>query len=366
MPDPRSHLDVPDLATIPLFAGVPERLLALVTPEMVRFYPDEDIIFRQGDQADSLLVVLHGQVKISADGTYLVTRMPYALIGEQAFIHARPRSASAVAQGMVMALALPQALVERLLENPMFRRNLLQYVSEKLAESTNERAFRYRNERLLFSEFRAHVSPTVAQRLLATGLAYGDPRYVDAIILFSDIRGFTQQSSHMAPQDIAEQLSHYFDAVVDVIHRHGGLVDKFVGDAVMALWGVTPSDADLAAQALACACEMVATATQMRFGDAPINIGVGINAGRVFSGNVGGNGKRQYTVLGTPVNLAARYESASKEHQAPIVAGEAFLERLRPDVRAQFVAHSNQEVKGAENQTLFTFDPTDDAITKQV
>ena len=76
-------------------------------------------------------------------------------------------------------------------------------VSSKLAEATRDRAFRYRNEQLLFSEFRAHLSPEITSRLLDTGQAYGEPRYIDAVILFSDIRSFTERSAHMTPEEIA-------------------------------------------------------------------------------------------------------------------------------------------------------------------
>ncbi len=81
--------------------------------------------------------------------------------------------------------------------NAVFVSNLLRLVSEKLSEATSERAFRYRNEHLLFSEFRAHISPEIVQQLLANGLVYEEPRYIDAIILFADIRSFTERSAGM-------------------------------------------------------------------------------------------------------------------------------------------------------------------------
>ena len=246
------------------------------------------------------------------------------MIGEQAFINRTTRSATVIAQGMVKALILPRSLVERLLGDVTFLGSLLRFVSQKLGEATNERAFRFRNEHLLFSEFSAHLSPAITQRLLATGLTYGEPRYIDAVILFADIRSFTEQSAGMIPQDIAQQLSAYFDAMVNLIHRHEGLIDKFIGDAVMAMWGFVPSEEDLAKQAFACAKAMIATAAKMTFGNKPIAIGVGLNAGQVFIGNVGGEGKRQFTVLGTPVNLAARFESETKVLGAPLAMGKAF------------------------------------------
>ena len=265
---------------------------------MVCFYHDGNVIFAEGEKADHLVILLHGQARIVLNGIFLATRFPYAIQGEQAFINETTRSATVIAQGMVQALVLPHFLVELLIRDVAFLENLLRLVSEKLAEASNERAFRYRNEYLLFSEFRAHLSPEVTNRLLATGLAYGEPRYIDAIILFSDIRSFTERSAGMAPQEIAAQLGSYIDAVVSLIHQHEGLVDKFVGDAVMAIWEFAPSEEDPVMQAFTCAQEMLYLAQSMSFGGVPIAIGIGLNAGQVFIGNIGGSGKRQYTVLG--------------------------------------------------------------------
>lgn len=121
------------------------------------------------------------------------------------------------------------------MENAAFVGNLLHLLSEKLVEASNERAYHFRNEQLLFSEFRAHLSPEITNHLLATGLAYGYPRYIDAVILFADIRSFTEALAGMFPHEVANQLGPYFDAMVTVIQSYEGLVDKFIGDAVMAI-----------------------------------------------------------------------------------------------------------------------------------
>ncbi|MCA1480961.1 adenylate/guanylate cyclase domain-containing protein, partial [Bradyrhizobium sp. NBAIM08] len=152
--------------------------------------------------------------------------------------------------------------------------------------------YHYRQEQLLFAEFRAHVSPEVLNELLNSGREYGAPQFIDAVLLFADIREFTSHSSNMEPAAIAEQLSPYLDSVVDGIHRHGGMVDKFIGDAVFAIWGYSASGEDMVVSALECAEEMLSVAADLRFNGEPIRIGVGLNAGKVFIGNVGGAGKR--------------------------------------------------------------------------
>jgi len=353
----RQHLlNNADLNRLPLLGNISlESFEAVKRDGLIRFYRDGEVLFRQGDEPDGLYLILHGQVRILSDGIFLVSRAAYEVLGEQAFINQTTRSATVIAQGVVKALVLPCLLVEHLLRDVTFTGNLLRFVSQKLSEATNERAFRFRNEHLLFSEFSAHLSPAITQRLLATGHAYGEPRYIDAIILYADIRSFTEQSAGMIPQAIAQQLSAYFDTMVNVIHRHEGLVDKFIGDAVMVIWGFITSKDDLAMQAFACAKAMIAAAAQMTFGNKPIAIGVGLNAGQVFIGNVGGEGKRQFTVLGTPVNLAVRFESQTKALGASLVMGKAFCDRLPSDIQEQLVAHQNCPIKGAETQTLYTW-----------
>jgi len=355
MEDDVSLLHTIHLARLPLFRNVPLELLEVIQQEgTLCFYNDGDAIFHQGDEANSLVLLLHGQVRILADGIFLVSRTAYEVIGEQAFINRTVRSATVLAQGMVKALILSRSLVERCLANTTFARNLLECVSHKLREATTERAFRFRNEQLLFSEFTAHLSPEITQRLLATGLSYGEPRYIDSIILFADIRSFTEQSAGMPPAQIAHQLSLYFDAMVTLIHYHEGLVDKFIGDAMIALWGFAPGTEDPVLQAWNCAHAMINTATHMTFGDQPLTIGIGLNAGQVFLGNVGGKGKRQFTVIGMPVNLAARYESETKVLQTQLVIGQALYYRLSPEQQASLVLHENWPIKGVNPQTIYT------------
>ncbi|HYU73786.1 MAG TPA: adenylate/guanylate cyclase domain-containing protein [Ktedonobacteraceae bacterium] len=347
-----------DLSLLPVFEGIPVELLQKILHEdMVRFYSDEEVLFRQGDEGGCLVVLLHGQARVIADNIFLVTRRPYELIGEQAIINRTTRNATVIAQGMVKALVIPKANVEQLMSNVTFMANLLRLVSDKLSEATSERAFRFRNERLLFQEFRAHLSSEATQQLLAIGIEYGKPRYIDAIILFSDIRGFTERSAGMTPEKIADQLGLFLDATVSVIHSHEGIVDKFIGDAVMAFWGFAPTEQDPVKQAFTCAQEMVQTAAQMHFGGEPIAIGVGLNAGQVFSGNIGGDGKRQFTLIGTPVNLAARFEAETKFLGVPIVIGQAFCDRMLPDMQRYLIKHENHPIKGAKPQTIYAYTP---------
>jgi class 3 adenylate cyclase len=349
-----------DLGCVSLFKHVSPDVLAAVRIDMVRHFRHGDIIFRRGDETKHLVILLEGQACVYDGDVFLTCRAAPAVVGEQAFIDETTRSATLTAQGFVKALVLPEPAVRELMLDTAFVRNLLRLVSCKLREATVERARHYRREELLFSEFKAHASEEMINSLLATGVDYGSPRFIeDAVILYSDIRDFTARSATLTPDEIAAQLSPYLSEAVDTIHRHGGLVDKFVGDAVMAVWGYTASERK-AIDAFRCAEEMIRVASRMQYGGHPIRIGVGLNTGKVFSGNVGNEGKKQFTVMGTPVNLTARFESKAKELGAPVVMGQAFRDALPPELQNLLAAHAEQAIKGDGPQTLYTFDPATD------
>jgi class 3 adenylate cyclase len=339
-----------------LFSGVNEELWAETSVSFrTQFYRDGETICREGDPADALLIVRRGEVEISRDRIHLAVRREGEVIGEQALIERIARGATMTAKGLVQLVVVPADAFSTFLKDAAFSLNLLRMVSEKLNQATRQRAFRFAVEQLLFSEFKAHVARPVLDELLAQREDYGRPRSIDGIVLFSDIRGFSTRSATLDPERVARELGSYLEHAVEVIHRHGGLVDKFIGDAVMAIWG-WPAQAgtDRYQAALSSACELAETAAQFSLGGVPIAIGVGLNAGPMFIGNVGSGDKRQFTVLGAAVNLAARYESASKDLGAPIVMGETFVERLGSQMRESFIAHANCPVKGAESQTLYT------------
>lgn len=353
---------------LPLFEDCEPAVLAEVERiACTRVYRDGDVLCSQGAKADELFVILSGNVAISADEIFLVNRGANELVGEQAFIEGTDRGATAKAQGMVRALVVPRAAVERLLSDSGFTRNLLRQLSRKLNQATSDRALRYHYEHLLFGEFRSHVSAEVLQALLASGEDYGAPRVVDAVILFADIRGFTTRSAKMKPDDVAAELTAFLDHAVDTVHQHGGMVDKFIGDAMMAVWGgLVATGRDMVAQAFECARRLVETSEGFKLGDGVIQLGIGLNAGDVFMGVVGGEKKRTFTVLGAPVNLAARYQGLSETLGAAVVMGPDFVARLSDADRVGLRAHPECQIKGADNQTLHSWalNPRGDAATQ--
>lgn len=337
---------------IPLFSGVARRRLPSVTDAIAYFDPGETII-ATGDAPRFITVILSGEVRVRRGGVHLVTRKRTDVLGEQAFVNGVVHSADCVAATPVKALRIPGDAVRTLLDDPAFVRNLLSDLSNKLRASTEERYQRFGSEQLLFSEFRSHVARPVRDALLGEGLEYGRPQRIDATILISDIRGFTGISESMDPIVLADDLSRYFSDAVDLIHGRGGFVDKFIGDAIMAFWGYPGTPIVDADTILACAEALVHLARRRTLGGKPIAIGVGISHGRVFMGNVGSNEKRQFTVLGSAVNLAARYQSACRDLGRDFVAGESFALRLTPERRSALIPSFGVPFKGAGTHDVF-------------
>jgi CRP-like cAMP-binding protein len=174
-----------------LFSGIDETLWGKIAPTLrMKSFQDDEVICRKGDPADSLLIIWRGEVDVSRDRIHLVTRRRLEIVGEQALIENGRRGATLVAKGLVQLVAVPAESVQALVRDETFVLNLLRTLSAKLSEATDQRAYRYAVEKLLFTEFRAHVARPVLEELLMRGENYGKPRVIDGVILISDIRGF--------------------------------------------------------------------------------------------------------------------------------------------------------------------------------
>lgn len=128
----------------------------------------------------------------------------------------------------------------------------------------------------------------------------------EVTVLFADIRGFTTMSSHMPPEEVVRFLNAFFGEAVDAVERNGGVVDKFIGDCVMAMWGAIDQREDGARKSIAAALEMVERAKKISVAGAPLEMGVGINTGPAVVGAIGAKSRLDYTAIGSTVNLAAR------------------------------------------------------------
>jgi adenylate cyclase len=198
-----------------------------------------------------------------------------------------------------------------------------------------------RREATVRSNFERYFAPNVASEIAQQDGAVrvgGERRPIT--VLFSDIRGFTAIAESLGPDAVARLLSEYFSEMVEVIFEHGGTLDKFIGDAIMALWGAPISHADDPDRALRASLAMQAAIAQLNdrwveAGRPEIGVGIGINHGDVFAGNIGSLRRLEYTVLGDAVNVAARLcaEAAPGE----ILVTENFLSAVHQQPAVEYL-----------------------------
>jgi adenylate cyclase len=192
-----------------------------------------------------------------------------------------------------------------------------------------------REKRVVKRLFGRYVSKDVYQQLLENPerAALGGTRR-DMTVLFSDIRGFTSVTEKGDPQALVSQLNDYFSRMVEIVFRHHGTVDKFVGDMVMALYGAPLDDQDHAEHAVAAAVEMVRELGELNRkwaaeNRAQLDIGIGVNSGDMIAGNIGSSSIMSYTVIGDNVNLGSRLESLNKDYKTRIIISDATRSRLK-------------------------------------
>jgi adenylate cyclase len=177
--------------------------------------------------------------------------------------------------------------------------------------------------------FQRLLSPDLAELVVSGELSVekgGENR--TATVLFADIRGFTAMSENMVASEVLSMLNEYFEVMVEIVFRHEGTVDKFVGDEIMVIWGAPVKHEDDAARAVRAALDMQAALEEFNQGREanglrPIHIGIGINTGELVAGYIGSTRTMSYSVIGDVVNTAARICSAAKAGQT-IIADETY------------------------------------------
>jgi adenylate cyclase len=172
----------------------------------------------------------------------------------------------------------------------------------------------------MFSRF---VNPHVVTLLLDQGVKTARR---DVTLLFSDIRGFTTLSETRSPEQVVELINRYFSLQVDVIWRHGGTLDKYIGDCIMAMWGAPLDNAEHAKNAVACALDMAdalqAFKRELGAEDLEFDVGIGLHSGPAVVGLIGSEKRREYTAIGDTVNLASRIEGLTKDAKRRILVSK--------------------------------------------
>jgi adenylate cyclase len=215
-----------------------------------------------------------------------------------------------------------------------------------LQEGVNTMAAGLAERERLRDLFGRHVGTTVADRALATGVSLGgEERTVAA--LFVDIAGSTSLVRRTGPEEMVGLLNRFFEIVVETIEADGGLVNKFEGDAALCVFGAPTDHPDPAGAALRAArriCDAVRSAGE-------VDVGVGVACGRVWAGQVGAASRLEYTVIGDPVNEAARLTELAKEHPGRAVASEPTVQAADPGEAEHWVRDGEVELRGRDEPT---------------
>ncbi|MBX7056649.1 MAG: HAMP domain-containing protein [Leptospirales bacterium] len=201
-----------------------------------------------------------------------------------------------------------------------------------LGESVNEMAAGLAEKETLRDAFGKMVDPAVRDLALSGALKLGG-ELREATVLFCDLRGFTTLSEAIPPQALVQLLNRYFERMSLAIHEQGGMINKYVGDAILAVFGPPGDQPHAASRALRAARamrrELEALNAELRAEQSGVlDNGIGIHSGMVVAGNIGSSFRMEYTVIGDVVNVASRLESATKRLRVPILLSREALQRL--------------------------------------
>jgi adenylate cyclase len=215
------------------------------------------------------------------------------------------------------------------------------------------------SENLRRDRLQRYFSPSVAAHLESTDPSELVGQTQEVTVLFSDIRGFTAMSEKLESADVVDQLNAYLSAMVEVIFAHGGTLDKFMGDGIMAYFGAPITQEDHSDRAVQCGLAMMVALTELNIdratkGQLPLQMGIGIHTGTATLGAIGSVQRREYTAIGDTVNVAARLQDLTKSLGAPMLVSETTRAAL--DNTYGFLRTDQAEIRGHQ-RSYATFVP---------
>lgn len=217
-----------------------------------------------------------------------------------------------------------------------------------LSDTFNKMAKDLEHRVRVIETFHKFHNKEIADKLLSGDVNLQGERK-ESIILFTDLRDFTSLSESTTAEEVVDMLNEYMTRMVSIIRAHKGIVDKFVGDAIMAVWGIPEGHPDDVKNAVNACLAMREDLIKLNIersarGQAPLKMGMGLNKGEVIAGNIGSSEKMEYTVIGDPVNVASRIESMTKSLQTDLLISKSVIECVEDDF--EYEACGDTHVKG--------------------
>lgn len=231
---------------------------------------------------------------------------------------------------------------------------IVMFVLTMILGYTHKFVLENRSKEKVKSAMGKYMSQDVMKRVIQDidNLGLGGKR-ANVTVLFSDIRGFTSMSEQMTPQQVSEILNEYFTEMEPIITQYNGIINKFIGDAVMAIFGEPIQNKNHASNAVKCAYSMLKRVKELQkkwaLENKPkIEIGIGIATGEVFVGNIGSINRMEYTVIGDTVNLASRLEGYNKTYKTKLLISPATYEEVKGIV--DVIKISDVQIRGKVNK----------------
>jgi len=228
------------------------------------------------------------------------------------------------------------------------------FIVTMLVGYTHKFVLENRSKEKVKSAMGKYMSEDVMKRVIMNidNLGLGGKK-ATVTVLFSDIRGFTSLSENMSAQQVSEILNEYFTEMEPIITKYNGIINKFIGDAVMAIFGEPIQDKNHAGNAVRCGYEMLLRVKELQKkwaeeGKPKIEIGIGINTGEVFVGNIGSVNRMEYTVIGDTVNLASRLESYNKIYKTKMLISSSTYEATKGFI--DVIKISDVEIRGKSHK----------------
>ncbi len=327
-----------------------------------------EFLCRHGDMADRLWVIVSGSVAVRDENRTLYVRHRPDVVGEQNTLsNGGFRWYDLVAiESQVEVLTLLKDAIDRHPRADVLWRNIAKIISLKLKTATVQTADLLEQVQDDSQILRAYTNEYALSRRLRSGSRYlTDHRMENAIIWFSDIVNFTRFVLELSPMRTADLVQRFFNAQAEAIQRHGGYIDKFMGDGLMGFWILSSDERDCSTraceEALTAAEEAIQSVSRIRIGADPLKLRVGLHIGRVLSGDFGSAHRHQFTLIGAAVNKAAQLEQIHEDETSnggdklgPIRISVEFHDQLSNRARERYAQQICATTKNLGQLTLYS------------